>query len=148
MANNYDPNLIAAASALGYPTVDAMLAAQPKRGPSLVTDATPPPVPAVAAPLPAVVEKADLNEMSMWGERAARMKLEVQMGEQQIASLEQLRQLLPQMKQRLAETEAKAKEVGQAMLAKYGIGPTDTIDTSTGAITRKPAEPGPSAPAV
>jgi hypothetical protein len=86
--------------------------------------------------------------MSMWGERAARMKLEVQMGEQQIASLEQLRQLLPQMKQRLAETEAKAKEVGRAMLAKYGIGTTDTIDTSTGAITRKPAEPEPGAPAV
>jgi hypothetical protein len=144
MANN-DPNLIAAASALGYSSVEAMMAAQPKRGPSLVTDATPAPVPAVAAPLPIAIEKADMNEMSMWAERVARMRLEIRVAEQQVQSLDLLKRGLPQAKKELAEAEAKAQTTGQAMSAKYGLGPEDTFDTSTGAITRKPVDPTPPA---
>ena len=144
MANN-DPNLIAAASALGYSSVDAMLAAQPKRVPSLSSDQPSPQVPAVAAPLPTVIEKADLNEMGLWGERAARLRLEIQMAEQQVASLEQLKRGLPQAKDALAKVEERGKAVGQAMMAKYNLGPNDTLDTETGAITRKPVDPTPPA---
>ena len=142
MANNNE-DLIHAAVALGYSLVDAMLAAQPKRVPSLSSDQPSPQVPAVAAPLPTVIEKADLNEMGLWGERAARLRLEIQMAEQQVASLERLKRGMPQAKDALAKVEARGKEVGQAMMAKYGVGPDDTFDTETGAITRKPVEPAP-----